>query len=199
MRKLWNNNFVHITRCERDQELILHFQTNYTIEWQKRDWHTCWSLDKCLYIYFKVWFKNRRAKCRQIQKQQQQSQSSSLAGSGSGGGGAVSGPNTTNSSTGSLTDATTSTPTIKVRNLVPTNLKSRTTHKITTPITHNSTSSSSPATTSSMLRDSPNYLKPMQNHFFLGNTSTPPSVSIISEIRFSLSIFYFSSGSRQLL
>ncbi|XP_031628088.1 homeobox protein otx5-B-like [Contarinia nasturtii] len=95
-----------------------------------------------------VWFKNRRAKCRQIQKQNQQQQTSS----------------STTSNTQSATTTTTAASGIgKIRTVPMTKMKA----KPTTNISNCATNSpiNSPTTSAPSLLDSPNYFKMTQNIF----------------------------------
>ncbi|XP_077283153.1 uncharacterized protein LOC143909127 [Arctopsyche grandis] len=106
-----------------------------------------------------VWFKNRRAKCRQQAKQHQQTQIQNGNSESSGtAGGTKRGSSTKNSSTKSTSVAA---------------------HKTTTPVhnNNNSSSASSPATIP-LLRDSPSYnTKPSAQVGATGSTSTTPSLS----------------------
>ncbi|XP_037920803.1 homeobox protein OTX2-A-like [Hermetia illucens] len=135
-----------------------------------------------------VWFKNRRAKARQIQKQHQQQQQHPPSASSNTNNNANSGNSRTANQQSSNSTSASSGETIsansqvgKLRAISTTKLKGISTNKSITPILHannnNSHSTdSSTATSNSILRDSPSIFKSTQNHFFIGSNTASPGI-----------------------
>uniref|UniRef100_A0A336JXI5 CSON003329 protein n=1 Tax=Culicoides sonorensis TaxID=179676 RepID=A0A336JXI5_CULSO len=123
------------------------------------------------YLFFsKVWFKNRRAKCRQLQKQHSVSSTTSTTGS--------TGHHTSSSSSSASSSNLNSIKSTKLStsnsSTIPNSSSASSSYKIKikAPTPSTSSSTSSQGTSSSIHRDSPNYIKPIpQNHFISSNNA----------------------------
>lgn len=120
-----------------------------------------------------VWFKNRRAKCRQLQKQQTHNSSVSSTSSINTVSTSSSQSNKTKSSSGTSSNNNNSVTSLSSSKALDLNAPSGYKVKIKVPTPSTSSSTGSPANMSSMILrggDSPpNYLKQGSNNFFTSN------------------------------